>query len=201
MTILMQKLNARNRLEVVIAAQALSEGEQNGALKTTPGTSVISRDRSGAERHFGLDTVRAETYGAVCAGERVCSFPFAFLGISLRTSPTFDLRSSISLWRSAGRTKRQEIETPYSPSFLHLKPSGQAPRTTHPPASEVRVALSVRAAATRGSLADPGELKKRLRLTRKIVSADHVGRLPQLPVPNARYSNRPRVPIGIRNPT
>jgi DNA-binding NarL/FixJ family response regulator len=34
MTILMQKLNARNRLEVVIAAQALSEHELDGSLKT-----------------------------------------------------------------------------------------------------------------------------------------------------------------------
>jgi DNA-binding NarL/FixJ family response regulator len=36
MTILMQKLNARNRLEVVIAAQALTEGEHDGSVKTAP---------------------------------------------------------------------------------------------------------------------------------------------------------------------
>jgi len=36
MTILMQKLNARNRLEVVIAAQAITEHEQDGSLKTAP---------------------------------------------------------------------------------------------------------------------------------------------------------------------
>jgi DNA-binding CsgD family transcriptional regulator len=35
MTILMQKLNARNRLEVVIAAQALSEHELGGPLRTS----------------------------------------------------------------------------------------------------------------------------------------------------------------------
>jgi DNA-binding NarL/FixJ family response regulator len=34
MTILMQKLNARNRLEVVIAAQAITEREQDGSLNT-----------------------------------------------------------------------------------------------------------------------------------------------------------------------
>jgi DNA-binding NarL/FixJ family response regulator len=34
MTILMQKLNARNRLEVVIAAQALTEREPDGSLET-----------------------------------------------------------------------------------------------------------------------------------------------------------------------
>jgi two-component system, NarL family, nitrate/nitrite response regulator NarL len=36
MTILMQKLNARNRLEVVIAAQAITEREQDGSLKAAP---------------------------------------------------------------------------------------------------------------------------------------------------------------------
>jgi DNA-binding NarL/FixJ family response regulator len=36
MTILMQKLNARNRLEVVIAAQAMTEREQDGSLKIAP---------------------------------------------------------------------------------------------------------------------------------------------------------------------
>jgi hypothetical protein len=35
MTILMQKLNARNRLEVVIAAQALTERELNDSDRTS----------------------------------------------------------------------------------------------------------------------------------------------------------------------